>query len=54
MCKHKPRPTPCHDRVDQVLTCTTEYSVKVSGKRDWATGGHTMNVRLGAWMMNAL
>ena len=41
------------DRIDQVLARSTNYNIKVSGKTDWVTGGHTENVRLGAWMMNA-
>ena len=41
------------DRIDQVLARSTNYNIKVSGKTDWVTGGHTENVRLWAWMMNA-
>ena len=41
------------ERLDQVLGAHTDYQIKVSGKTDWSTGGHTLNVRLGAWMMNA-
>ncbi len=29
----------------------TEYSVKISGKEDWSTGGHSENVRLNSWTM---
>ena len=46
-------PSNFSDRIDQVLARATNYNIMVSGKRDWATGGHTDNVRLGAWMMNA-
>jgi hypothetical protein len=31
------------DRIDQVLTRAGEYAVKVTGKTDWATGGHSEN-----------
>ena len=38
-------------RIDQVLPALTDYKVKVSGKTDWSTGGHSENVRLDAWTM---
>ena len=42
-------------RLDQVMsnTSVTNYAVKVSGKTDWSTGGHSENVRLDAWTMYA-
>jgi arylsulfatase A-like enzyme len=40
-------------RIDQVLQNTTNYAVKVSGKTDWTTGGHSENVHLDAWTMYA-
>eukprot|EP01050_Picozoa_sp_SAG11_P014342 SAG11_NODE_1756_length_4309_cov_2.250594_1_plen_709_part_00 len=40
-------------RIDQVLENQTDYNVKVSGKTDWNTGGHSENVRLDAWTMYA-
>jgi arylsulfatase K len=39
-------------RIDQVMSSVTDYAVKVNGKTDWATGGHSENVRLDAWLMN--
>lgn len=41
------------ERIDQVLPLLTDYQVKVSGKTDWSTGGHSENVRLDAWTMYA-
>ena len=38
-------------RIDQLLPQLTDYAVKVSGKTDWSTGGHSENVRLDAWDM---
>eukprot|EP01047_Picozoa_sp_COSAG01_P015704 COSAG01_NODE_790_length_13572_cov_4.015587_8_plen_496_part_00 len=40
-------------RIDQVLPALTDYKVKVSGKTDWDTGGHSENVHLDAWTMYA-
>ena len=42
------------DRIDQVLTRSSGYNIKVNGKTDWSTGGHTENVRLNAWTMVSL
>jgi arylsulfatase A-like enzyme len=39
-------------RIDQVMSAVSGYNVKVNGKTDWATGGHSENVRLSAWTMN--
>jgi arylsulfatase A-like enzyme len=39
------------NRIDQVLSRVGAYAVKVNGKTDWSTGGHTDNVRLAAWTM---
>jgi len=39
-------------RIDQVMSAVSGYNVKVNGKTDWATGGHSENVRLDAWTMN--
>ena len=38
------------NRIDQVLE-REGYAVQVAGKTDWDTGGHSVNVRLGAWTM---
>ena len=38
------------DRIDQVLG-RNGYATKISGKKDWDTGSHSMNVRLSAWTM---
>lgn len=38
------------DRIDQVLN-RSGYDVKMSGKMDWETGGHSLQNRLGAWTM---
>ena len=38
--------------VTQVMSAVSGYNVKVNGKTDWATGGHSENVRLDAWTMN--
>ena len=42
-------------RLDQVMSnrSLTNYQVKVAGKTDWATGGHSVNVHLDAWTMYA-
>ena len=34
------------------MSAVSGYNVKVNGKTDWATGGHSENVRLDAWTMN--
>jgi arylsulfatase A-like enzyme len=39
------------NRIDQVMS-RAGYSVKMSGKTDWSTGGHSENVYLNAWTMN--
>ena len=40
---------------DSVLPCgpprVGNRQVKVSGKTDWSTGGHSVNVHLDAWTM---
>ena len=36
-----------------MLLNETNYAVKVSGKTDWVTGGHSENVHLDAWTMYA-
>lgn len=38
------------DRIDQVLQ-RSGYNVRVSGKKDWKSGSHTLNVRLNSWTM---
>lgn len=38
------------DRIDQVLA-RSGYAVKVSGKTDWNSGSHSLNVRLNSWTM---
>jgi arylsulfatase A-like enzyme len=38
-------------RIDQILQQQGGYETYLSGKRDWATGGHSLNVRLSAWTM---
>ncbi|CAB9498767.1 Arylsulfatase K [Seminavis robusta] len=36
-------------RIDQILERSLNYTVKLSGKRDWTTGGHTDNVKMSGW-----
>ena len=43
--------TSSDQQCDQVLQNVSNYAVKVSGKTDWTTGGHSENVRLDAWSM---
>ena len=40
------------DRIDQVLG-RNGYNVKISGKEDWSSGEHSLNVRLNSWTMYA-
>ncbi|CAB9521624.1 Arylsulfatase K [Seminavis robusta] len=44
-------PVNFQDRIDQILERSLNYTVKLSGKRDWTTGGHTDNVKMSAWTM---
>ena len=43
-------PSNYSDRIDQVLA-RSNYSVKISGKTDWTSGDHSLNVRLNSWTM---
>ena len=43
-------PSGFKDKMSDVLT-EHGYDVKILGKTDWGTGGHTLNVRLNSWTM---
>ena len=38
------------DRIDQVLE-RSGYTTRISGKTDWGSGSHSLNVRLNSWTM---
>jgi len=39
------------DKIHDVLERAAGYDVKISGKTDWVTGGHSLDNRLSAWTM---
>jgi len=38
-------------RIDQELATKAHYNTLISGKEDWVSGGHSLNVRLNSWTM---